>query len=145
MSNSQNIENEQQNNLCITSEQLTEQLKKGELKIGFYYVYLKYLEMFDIAASSTLFEVLERGNENSLEVLAPVPSYEEWQEKQKSLKVLTEAYCKEKEENQQLKELLRECVEVLNDAQRNYRYDDSIIDICSPIITKINNVVGEKK
>ena len=40
MSNSQNIENEQQNNLCITSEQLTEQLKKGELKIGFYYVYL---------------------------------------------------------------------------------------------------------
>ena len=145
MSNSQNIENEQQNNLCTTSEQLTEQLKKGELKIGFYYVYLKYLEMFDIAASSTLFEVLEIGNENSLEVLAPVPSYEEWQEKQKSLKVLTEAYCKEKEENQQLKELLRECVEVLNDAQRNYRYDDSIIDICLPIITKINNAVGEKK
>ena len=101
--------------------------------------------MFDIAASSTLFEVLEIGNENSLEVLAPVPSYEEWQEKQKSLKVLTEAYCKEKEENQQLKELLRECVEVLNDAQRNYRYDDSIIDICLPIITKINNAVGEKK
>ena len=145
MSNSQNIENEQQNNLCTTSEQLTEQLKKGELKIGFYYVYLKYLEMFDIAASSTLFEVLEIGNENSLEVLAPVPSYEEWQEKQKSLKALTEAYCKEKEENQQLKELLRECVEVLNDAQRNYRYDDSIIDICLPIITKINNAVGEKK
>ena len=44
----------------------------------------------------------------------------------------------------QLKELLRECVEVLNDAQRNYGYDDSIIDICSPIITKIDNAIGEK-
>lgn len=81
MSNSQNTENEQQNNLCITSEQLTEQLKKGELKIGFYYVYLKCLEMFDIAASSTLSGILERGNENCLEILAPVPSYEKWKEK----------------------------------------------------------------
>lgn len=40
-----------------------------------------------------------------------------------------------------LKELLKECVEVLNDAQRNYGYDDSIIDICSPIITKIDEVL----
>lgn len=40
-------------------------------------------------------------NYDVVEVLAPVPSYEEWQEEQ-------EAYCKEKEENQQLKTLLRE-------------------------------------
>ena len=45
------------------------------------------------------------------------------------------------EENAKLKELLKECVEVLNDAQRNYGYDDSIIDICSPIITKIDEVL----
>ena len=46
------------------------------------------------------------------------------------------------EENAKLKELLKECVEVLNDAQRNYGYDDSIIDICSPIITKIYEVLN---
>ena len=50
-----------------------------------------------------------------------------------------------RDENFALKELLKECVEALNDAQRNYGYDDSIIDICSPIITKIDNVIGEKK
>ena len=59
---------------------LTEKWKKGELKIGFYYVYLKYLEMFSISASSTLSGILERGNENSLEIIAPVPSYNEWQQ-----------------------------------------------------------------
>lgn len=54
-------------------------------------------------------------------------------------------YLKVIDENQQLKELLKECIEVLNDAQRNYGYDDSIIDICSPIITKIDNAIGEKR
>jgi len=44
-------------------------------------------------------------------------------------------------ENAQLKELLKECREVLNDAQRNYGYDDSIIDICYPVITKIDEVL----
>ena len=58
---------------------LTEKWKDGKLKEGFYYVYLKHLRLFDIATSSTLFGILERGNENCLEVLAPVPSYEEWQ------------------------------------------------------------------
>ena len=71
---------------------LTEKWKDGKLKEGFYYVYLKHLRLFDIATSSTLFGILERGNENCLEVLAPVPSYEERE--------------KLAEENKQLKELL---------------------------------------
>lgn len=53
-------------------------------------------------------------------------------------------YLKVIDENQQLKELLKECVEALNDAQRDCGYSDSIIDICSPIITKIDNAIGEK-
>lgn len=40
--------------------------------------------------------------------LAPVPSYEEWEEKTKSLKVLAEAYCKEKQKNDEIKELLKQ-------------------------------------
>lgn len=39
----------------------------------------------------------------------PLPSYEEWMEKTKSLKVLAEAYCKEKQQNDKIKELLKEC------------------------------------
>ena len=38
MTKSQNTKNEQQKDLCITSEQLTEQWKKGELPNGWYYV-----------------------------------------------------------------------------------------------------------
>ena len=72
----------------------------------------------------------------------PVPSYEEWQQLHKFLEEFNALDVAK--ENQQLKELLKECVEVLNDAQRNYGYDNSIIDICSPIITKIDNAIGEK-
>lgn len=38
MTKSQNTKNEQQKDLCIIGEQLTEQLKKGELLEGFYYI-----------------------------------------------------------------------------------------------------------
>lgn len=103
---------------------LTEQWKKGKLESGFYYVYLKYLDMFDITTSSTLFGILERGNENCLEVLAPVPSYEEWQAKDK--------------ENKQLKELLKECREILD-----YAKDFAYHDPCCKCIAKINQVLGE--
>ena len=125
------------------SKTLTEQWKKGELESGFYYVYLKYLEMFDIAGSSTLSGILERGNENSIEVLAPVPSYEEWQEKQKSLKVLAETYCKEKEENQKLKELLNECKHMIIAYSINHDTfaKEKVIDT----VKQIDNAIGEKK
>lgn len=90
---------------------LTEQWKKGELESGFYYVYLKHLEMFDIAGSSTLYGILERGNENSIEILASVPSYEEWRDTE-NRSLLTTEFSNEidelNEENQQLKTLLKE-------------------------------------
>ena len=95
---------------------LTEQWKKGELKDGFYYV--KLVNEEDGKTITDKYCSSFRGWEGSenwqiSEVLAPVPNYEEWQEEQKSLKVLAEEYCKEKDENQQLKELLKECREKL--------------------------------
>ena len=71
----------------------------------------------------------------------PVPSYEEWHEACDWELYAYNEIKGIKAENQKLKELLKKCVEVLNDAQRNYGYDDSIIDICSPIITKIDEVL----
>ena len=47
-------------------------------------------------------------------------------------------------ENQQLKELLLDCRQTFLKAERNYGFDDSIIDICSPMIEKIDNAIGEK-
>lgn len=142
-------------------ETLTEQWKKGELERGFYYVYLKHLEMFDIAGSSTLSGILERGNENSIEVLAPVPSYEEWQELSKQRNQLIRdvkdlAYIQEEnaqlrkfleefnalevaKENQQLKELLSKCLDELAEFNNSY-YPET-----QELFAQITNAIGEKK
>ena len=86
---------------------LTEQLKAGKLPAGAYYVFLATGEIFP--DSYNPYGYFEQFDGLVEEVLAPVPSYKEWQENQKSLKVLAEAYCKEKEENQRLKKLLESC------------------------------------
>lgn len=108
--------------------QLTEQWKNGKLESGFYYVYLKYLRMFDIATSSTLFGILERGNENCLEIITSVPSYEEWKELKEASNGLSKLMFKslmnrfvkadeEKEklaeENQQLKTQIAKLTEII--------------------------------
>ena len=81
------------------------------------------------------------------EVLAPVPSFEEWQELKEQYVKKTDTYYDMviaarngeiedlKKENQQLKELLKEC----RDDVFNYQY------ICLGTLTKIYNVLGEKK
>lgn len=120
---------------------LTEKLKTGELKTGFYYVYLKHLKMFDIAGSSTLSGILERGNENSVEVLAKVPSYQEYLESESHCAVYSEVNKSLKEENQQIKELLRECGNQL------YEYADVCLqegyEIEREEVLKLKNKIDE--
>lgn len=120
---------------------LTEQWKKGELEGGFYYVYLKHLEMFDIAGSSTLSGILERGNENSIEVLAPVPSYEEWKQLHKFLEEFNALEISVKE-CQQLKELLKECQYMILAYSINHDTfaKEKVIDT----VKQIDNAIGEK-
>lgn len=116
------------------TKDLTEQWKNGGLKKDKkYYTKDKLGRTYTKTYNKKGFKGLVE------EVLCEVPNYEEWQQ--------MKAFCEEfnalkvSEENAKLKELLKECIEVLNDAQRNYGYDDSIIDICSPIITKIDEVL----
>lgn len=91
---------------------LTEQWKKGELEVGEYYLrykdgtidreYYDYANVYDL--------MVEKGFSTEScdisEVLAPVPSYEEWKQLRK--------FCEEfnaldvVKENQQLKTLLKE-------------------------------------
>ena len=110
---------------------LTEQWRKGELDKTFYYI--KYND-------DSIRTDLSIGKANGLdfcnskevkEVLAPVPSYEEWQQLHKFLEEFNALDVAK--ENQRLKELLRECRELFDEL--NYLN----------MVEKIDNAIGEKK
>ena len=128
MTKSQNTKNEQQKDLCITSEQLTEKWKQGELPNRYYWIRLSWGGMIIMAyhtAFDGLFELDGHyyDSDEISEVLAPVPSYEEWQASEKYNKHLEEviktyerkdkqatetsiAYNELAKENEELKEIL---------------------------------------
>ena len=97
---------------------LTEQWKKGELTEGYYYIRNKAhsvkfdeIDYYMVYGENRYWHGCEV--EDIEEVLAPVPSYEEW----KSTGEFAMEAMKVAEENQQLKELLQECRKVLNKAK----------------------------
>ena len=129
---------------------LTEQWKKGELEWGKNY-YCRNVKTNEtnicFLYGSTWYSADSDGEgdidwQGYLEVLAPVPSYEEWQ------KVLNIDFNNEvlRLENAKLKELLKECRERLGD------YAEFCIkggylnaeDEAVKMITKIDNAIGEK-
>ena len=124
MTKSQNTKNEQQKDLCITSEQLTEQWKQGKLPAGWYYIKIADIVFIDFFEGKVW---KNKKDEYIDEVLAPVPTFEEWQASEKYNKHLEEvikvyerkdkqatetsiAYNELLEENTKLKELLKECL-----------------------------------
>ena len=126
---------------------LTEQWKKGELKEGWYYVLCED-EMVMLEWEGDYFlsgdvPLTGDGDVYIKEVLAPVPSYEEWQ------KVLNIDFNNEvlRLENAKLKELLKESaayvksvVVVANDCKEYEvakKHNKLFMDICEAI--------GEKK
>ena len=125
MTKSQNTKNEQQKDLCITSEQLTEQWKKDELPYGRYYVELAYNGNSIIMAEYWWDKTLtlddhKYSREEVKRILAPVPSYEEWigvkQQRDLENKLRHDSDNKNwqlRTENQQLKELLEECRHII--------------------------------
>ena len=108
MTKSQNMKNEQQKDLCNTSEQLTEQWKKGELPEGHYYIktrsetnideYIQWYKDHGIPSEKSFAYF------NVQQVIAPVPSYDEWQASYNCM--LENEVLRLK--NAQLKELLKE-------------------------------------
>ena len=76
MTKSQNTKNEQQKDLCITSEQLTEQWKKGELPEGWYYVKGSKSEGI-YAYTAEYLNNMYRPRNGEI-IIEQVPSYEEW-------------------------------------------------------------------
>ena len=115
---------------------LTEQWKKGELGRGRYYIKYRGNYMSD-NWHGDCWE--DSWSEYVEEVLAPVPTYEEWQQLHKFLEEFNALEVAK--ENQQLKELLKEIRSLwkgticMPDSQEQVR----------DILTKIDNVIGEKK
>ena len=122
---------------------LTEQWKKGELEQGWYYVQLIRGEYRIDLYIKDKNEWIDCPDAIIDAVVCAVPSYEEWRQLRK--------WCEEfnaldvAKENQQLKELLKECREKFVEAENNYGFDDAIVDICDQIIEEIDNAIGEKK
>ena len=96
------------------SEQLTEQWKKGELPYGRYYVELAYNGNSIIMAEYWWDKTLtlddhQYSREEVKRILAPVPSYGEWQASYNCM--LENEVLRLK--NAQLKELLKECRHII--------------------------------
>lgn len=111
---------------------LTEQWKKGELSAGRYWV--KYrsgrIDEWDLLGGKTI-----ETKPEIVEVLVPVPSYEQWKMVYKTEFELLEQVVN-------LKELLKDCREILYVEEMvagNPRY----IDELRILIKRINQVLGE--
>lgn len=118
---------------------LTEQWKKGELEIGCYYI--KGADGFyGIMSDYELYRVKLEHPDNTISLLAKVPSYEEWQQLHKFLEEFNALDVAK--ENQQLKELLREAKDIIEWYKADCGYKDIPTEA---ILTKIDNAIGEKR
>lgn len=106
---------------------LTEQWKKGELPAGRYWI--KYrsgrIDDWDLFGGKTI-----ESKPEIVEVLAPMPSYEEWKAKL--------------EENTKLKELLKECRYIMG-IEKEFSSCHVEKDKLCKLLTKINRTLGEDK
>ena len=136
MTKSQNTKNEQQKDLCITSEQLTAQWKQGELPEGWYYVKGSKSEGI-YAYTAEYLNNMYRPRNGEI-IIEQVPSYEEWQKHRKTLLKTQEKNCDLEIINTQLKELLKECVEYIKKD-----YGDYLTYTQSAIYQEINQALGD--
>lgn len=123
---------------------LTEQWKKGELPEGRYYIELAYNGNNIVMAEYWWDKALtlddhEYSREEVRRILAPVPSYTEWDKLNNACHELEKETACLTVDNVNLKELLKECREILD-----YAKDFAYHNPCSKCITKINKVLGEE-
>ena len=122
---------------------LTEKWDKGELPEGDYYIKRRNGDfLYDNIDTSGVWR--NSIDEDILEVLAPVPSYEEWQASYNCM--LENEVLRLK--NAKLKELLKECREMLKEYQfseGDFTIGDNLEMDTSLLLKVIDNTIGEKK
>lgn len=123
MSNSQNKKNEQQNNLCTT---LTEQLKKGELEQGYYYM---QTPTGDIRIITECMKV----DCDGFSILSKVPSYKEWKQLVQDYSEKHDSYLRLSQTNHQLLKFLEE-FNALEVAKENQQLKDIISKMCMELV-----------
>lgn len=146
MSNTQNTKNEQQS----TSEQLTEQFNHGLLPDGWYY-YKASDGRSNIATEYGLF-CIEADNKVKVEVLAKVPTFDEWQELKEfadysihNRDELTRQINFWMQENTKLKEELKEiCEKYIKIKTKVSAYEDAYKD-SQAYIKKLKELLKECK
>lgn len=141
------------NNVAQTKVQdLTEQWEKGELEVDQYY-YVKYADG-SVEIQLYVGGFLMRTDNKVVEVLVPVPSYEEWKtvfncanKYEVEYIECANDYENVKKENQQLKELLKECREWIEFLDVKMKAEKSPKNsMCFEVmLLKIDNAIGEKK
>ena len=122
---------------------LTDKWKKGELPDGLYYVKTNGDSVMILGWSKFA------GWYNIKQVLAPVPTFEEWQSMDRLEKIMLQERARLNKQvtellgkNKQLKELLKECLEVLEMVAGETRDFPHTVDDC---IDKISQALGEDK
>lgn len=139
------------NNIQTNSDDtnLTEQWKKGELPYGRYYVELAYNGNNIIMAEywwdkALMLDDHEYSREEVKRILAPVPSYHEYLESESHCAIYSDVNKSLKEENQQLKELLRECHSGFRKLPIYNLVDEDEAREVNKLLNKIDNAIGEK-
>lgn len=129
---------------------LTEQWKKGELD-GEYYIETTNGEIYIVEFQNSISVKRKKLSKvksfkgyvykkTVKEVLAPVPSYEEYLESESHCPVYSDVNKSLKKENQQLKELLKECREFFEEENPN---DFTVMsERMNELLTKIDNAIG---
>lgn len=118
---------------------LTEQWKKGELPTGDYYVKPKNGQVFVYHINHSVKHIYHNHAGEIKEVLAPVPSYEEWQQLHKFLEEFNALEVAK--ENEQLKEKLEKAEATLLEIDGGWVTDE----IRSKISEYFVYAIGEKK
>ena len=125
------------------TKDLTEQLKNGELETGKEY-WVRLTDEWKNSIEQVYFngENFERFDIDDVkEVLAPVSSYEEWQQLKSHDEKATIKLGEVCIENLKLKELLKLCKENIE----NYRNGKKHNFTADNIVRMIDNAIGEKK
>ena len=119
---------------------LTEQWKKGELPSGWYYVKLIRGEYRTDLYIKDKNEWIDCPDKIISEVLAEVPSYEEWQTAKKMI-AQSIGVC---DENSKLKELLKKVLSESNIRKESKVATNKDYDTFYTLLMEIDQVIGEE-
>ena len=118
---------------------LTEKWKKGELPEGEYWCKITESPCVEQIYLPCYYD------DTVIKVLAPVPSYDEWKEKNETAYILAKGITERNEKIEQLKELLRECRDEIEYLRKHYKGKIDYFKNNTRLNKEISQALGEDK